>query len=641
MTFFKQIAFILSIFLLIILATVLILNFQTASESTKERLYEDAKNTASSLSLSLGTANGNVSIMSTMINANFDSGNYGYISLVDVDGKTLYERKNQSKIADVPKWFLQSVVISAPVALANVSAGWNQVGILQVQSDITYAYVALYKILLHLLISFGIIAAISLVVLYSVLIVILKPLKKVQLQAEAVFKNKFIIQDKIPSTKEFRDVVMGMNSMVHKAKAMFEKGNEELKKHQELEYIDPITKLQNRKYLIHKLPEYLKIDATDKSGVNMMISMSGVFEANTRVGHKDVDALFLAMAEIFKAYAKSYENSIVARLNGTEFSILLPACESEDAINIAQGIYKEVGDAIVACGLSEKETYLSIGIYHYNYLQEISQVLSYTDYALSQAKFNKNNIHLEHSQKVTEVMGKEAWKALINKALESSEFAFTVWSVIDCKTYKIDHNVLSISLKADNGTIYSYGQFMASANQAGLSSSVYQNVINKMFKNPDKELSSCTCSLRLSYEYLSLEQTYNELSCLFEKYASHLVFKLIIELPDKLVRKNSKEVKLYKTLFEKYNIEIGIYEFIGESYDYNYLQELRPIYIKAEANFFLSQSVQALSALRLITDTTGISLVATSVMNTSTLAKLQEKDIYIVQGLVTEMITLK
>lgn len=641
MTLFKQIALMLSLFLLIILATVLTLNFQSTNQSIQERLYEDAKNTASSLSLSLGTANGDLSVMSTMINANFDSGNYRRISLVDVDNKTLYERKSEGHKIDVPQWFLESVIMTAPVASANVSAGWSQVGILNVQSNISYAYRALYNILMDLLLSFSIIALISLGILYTVLIVILKPLRKVQVQAKAVLKNEFIIQDKIPYTKEFKDVVLGMNSMVHKAKAMFEKGNEELKKQQELEYIDPTTKLKNRKYLIHKLPEYLKIDATAKSGINMMISITGIVEANARVGHKEVDKLFLKIAEIFKAHASNYENSIVARLNGTEFSILLPGCESEDAMELAQGIFNAVNNEIVACGLETKETFISIGVYHYNYMQRIGQVLSYADYALSQAKFSEQNIHLELSEEVTEVMGKEAWKEIIDRALESNKFAFTAWSVVDSKAHKVAHNVLSISLKADNGVTYSYGQFMASANQVGLSSKIYQNVINMMFKTPDRKLTGSTCSFRLSYEYLNVDGTYDELSALFRHYALTLPFRLIIELPDKLARKNSKQVKLYKALFEKYNIEIGIYEFIGESSDYNYLQDLRPVYIKAEASFFMSQNNQALSALSLITDTIGVSLIATSVMEMATLSKLQEKGIYMIQGRATEMIELR
>ncbi|MFT5835818.1 MAG: diguanylate cyclase (GGDEF)-like protein [Sulfurimonas sp.] len=640
MTLFRQIALMLSIFLLIILATVLTLNFQSANESVKDRLYEDAKNTASSLSLSLGTANGDISIMSTMINANFDSGNYRRISLLDVDENILYDRKLESDIVDVPEWFLKAINIQAPTASANVSAGWSQVGILNVQSDESYAYIQLYSILINLLASFSIIAFVGLVILNLILIAILKPLKEVQRQAEAVIRNEFIIQDNIPYTKEFKDVVLGMNNMVSKVKAMFDKGNEELKRQKELEYIDKDTKLRNRKYLIDKLPEYLKIDATSKGGLNMMIALNGIIEANEQIGHRDVDKLFMNIADIFRAHASNFDNSIVSRMNGTEFSILLPDCSALEGLALAEGISSAVSTSIKSFELDEKVVYVAEGLYEYNFKENIGQVLSHTDNALAQAKFKDSKIHLEKAETAVEVMGKEAWRKIIHDAIEKNNFNFVSWTAVDAKMRKVAHNVLSLTLKVDKDTTYYYGQFMAPANQAGLSSSIYDNVLSMMFKTPDMTLKSSICSLRLPFDYLIQDNTYESMNELFNVYASKLPFKLIIEMPDKLVRQNSTLIKRYKALFEKHNIDMGLFEFIGESVDYQYLQDLRPVYIKGETSYFLSQSDQALSALRLITDTVGISLIATGVMTMETLNKLHEKDIHIIQGRATEMVEL-
>lgn len=640
MTLFKQMAFLISIFLLIILTTVLVLNFNSQNEAIQERLYEDAKNTASSLSLSLGSADGDTSMMSTMINANFDSGNYNIIKLVDVDNKLIYERKDEHKIPDVPEWFLNSTSIEAPMATANVSAGWSQVGILYVKSDTSYAYKQLYSFFINLIISFGVIFVIGLAVLNLLLMTILKPLRRVQTQAEAVIKNEFITQENIPYTKEFRDVVVGMNIMVKKAKAMFDKGNEELKKQKELEYTDPSTKLKNRKYLIDKLPEYLKIDASCQHGINMLLALSGVIEANEKIGRQAVNELFIRIANIFTDQTKNDENAIVSRINGTEFSILLPHHADNHGLDLANNIFGLVNDTIAEFGLDEEETFISIGIYEYNYKQSISEVLSHSDNALSRAKFSASHIHLDKAEHAVEVMGKEAWKKIINEALELNNFDFTSYLAVDTKHKRIAHDVLSLTLKTTDNTTYSYGQFMASANEAGLSSKIYKNIIDMLFTSPSQKLKDSTCSLRLSYEYLDLVETYQELFNLVSNYAKKLPFKLIIEIPDRLIRKNPKGIKLYKSLFEKYNIDIGIYEFIGENDDYQYLQDLRPIYIKAQTDYFLSQSDQALSALRLITDTVGISLIASSVMDLETLEKLQQKDIFIIQGKVTELITL-
>jgi len=638
MTLFRQIALIVSILLITILTTVLNLNFQAANASVQDRLYEDAKNTASSLSLSLGSANGDLSMMSTMINANFDSGNYHYISLVDVDDELLYERKSESEQLDVPEWFSNFVNIEAPVASANVSAGWSQVGILNVQSDVTYAYKALYSILKGLLISFSIIAVVGLIVLNLLLVVILKPLREVQKQAEAVMRNEFIIQKSIPYTKEFRDVVLGMNNMVSKVKAMFDKGNRELQHQKELEYIDQTTKLRNRKYLIDKLPEYLKVDAVSKGGINMMIALSGVIEANEALGHRKVDELFNDIADIFREQTEDFEDVIIARMNGTEFSIFIPDCESMHGLMIAETILTNSQFVMKKYELNASETFLSIGLYEYKHTQSIGELLSHSDNALAQAKFKEWNIHLAKAEESVEVMGKDAWREILLDVIKRNNFKFVSWSVVNAKTKKIIHNVLSLNMKVDNDTTYYFGQFMAPANQVGLSDDIYKNVLDMMFKTPDSNLENETYSLRLPYQYLKQSGTYDRMKALFSVYALTLPFRLIIEIPDKLASQNSELVQDYKRLFERYQIEMGIFEFIGESKDYQYLQDLRPVYIKGEPSYFISQNEQSLSALRLITDSLGISLIATGVMNIDTLEQLEAKEIHIVQGRVTDMI---
>ena len=638
MTLFKQIAILLTIFLTILLLTILTLNFQNASKSVAERLYEDAKNTATSLSLSLGTANGNISIMSIMIDANFDSGNYGYISLVDVDDELIHIIKNSTNTHDVPQWFIDAIDIKAPVASANVSAGWNPIGILNVQSDVSYAHVQLYTILKSLLFSFTILAVIGLIVLNSIMMIILKPLEKVHFQAEAAVRNEFITEDTNIFTTEFRDVVIGMNTMVLKAKTMFDKGNEEFKKYKELEYTDEVTKLKNRKYFMHKLPEYLKTDASSMGGINIVLEITGLIDANEAIGRDNVDKLLFNIATILSEHASEHKHSIVTKMNAAEFFILIPDFSYEDGLVLVDGISALIGDIIEEYELDASKVYTSIGISEYSYKDRVGILLARTDSALTHSKYLKNNRYLEKVENKSEVMNNDKWKSIINNALKENAFSLTPWNVLNTKNKKTIYNSLSFTLNVDNETTYSFGQFMLPANQLGLSNNIYKIILNMLFKTPDKRLTSTTCSIKLSYDYLIIDDTYKEMKNLFSLYASDLPFQLIIELPDKLVRKNSKQIKQYKALFEKYKINIGIGEFIGESSDYQYLQDLRPVYIKADKDFFIDQNEKILSSLRLMTEAGGISLIATGVNDMKVVNKLNKKDIYTIQGEATKII---
>jgi diguanylate cyclase (GGDEF)-like protein len=614
------------------------LNFNNATESIQNRLYEDAQNTASSLSLSLGTAADDLTTMQTMINANFDSGNYNFISLVDMDGNVLYKREKEILDNDnVPNWFKKLVDIPSPIASANVSSGWTPVGILNVQSDNEYGYTQLYNIFIGLLVSFGIIFFISLILLYLLLAAVLRPLKDIQKQAEAVAKNEFIIVEKIPYTKEFREVVKAMNVMVKKVKSMFEKANEELKIMKEKEYTDSVTKLKNRKFFINKLPEYLKIDAKYKFGTNVMIALNGVIEANKEIGYKKVDELFVKIADIFRDAVKENEDAIIARMNGTEFSILLPGYDVEKSFEIFKEVQEKVTQTIKDYGLNIDETYIDIGLYEYSNKESISELLSSSDNALAKAKLQNSHIYFESTDKNDEVMGKDEWREIIKSAIANDGIELMVYGVMDTKTKKIVHEALSIALKTED-KYFTYGQFVASAVAIGLVDDIYRKVIELLLSKYNSIFENKVCSLRLSNEFLNDKDTYEFIKTHFEKYSKNLKFKLIIEIPDKFISQHKENAILYKQLFDKHNVEMGIFEFIGESDDYYYLQEYKPTYIKSEKEYFLTQDTHNLNALKLLTESIDIDLIASGVMDKDSLERLQELGIYIVQGRVVELI---
>ena len=638
MTLFKQIALVVTTVLFAVLVTVTTILFNDATTSVQNRLYEDAQNTAASLSLSLGTAGGDLTTMQTMINATFDSGHFSSISLVDVDGKMLYKRTNESGLSTkIPKWFHNMVKINAPTASANVSSGWQPVGILNVQSDPNYAYVELYKVLEHLMIILITIFIVALIFINMLLRIVLKPLKQIQKQAEAISRNEFIIQEELPRTEELKNVVMAMNKMVAKVKKMFDKANQELQKLKENEYIDKVTGLKNRKYFINKLPEYLKVDARSRSGSHIMVALNGVIEANKKIGYKKVDELFGVLAEILTAEAAFYEESVIARMNGTEFSVLLPGCNVYEALDIAKRIQTKIARKIESFNLDEDEFYAVIGIHEYTYQESVTDFLTLSDLALSKAKLETEHLYFDNAEDVEEIITKEEWREIINNALANDSFELVTYKVVDTKNHAVVHETITITLTTED-RVFTYGQFIAAAMQTGMVDDIYKRVLTLLFGRYNTVLEGKVCSLRLSNEFLQDTATFGFIQELLAHKAKHMRFRLIVEIPDRYVTQYEENAYLYKELFGRYGIEMGIFEFIGEENDYRYLQNFRPFYIKSQQEFFLTLDIHNMRALEMLADSIDIDLIAVGVMDKSTLVKLQERDIYIVQGKVTELL---
>ncbi len=634
MTLFRQMALLTSLFMIITLITVLGLNFKTANEQMQEQLYNDAQNTAASLSLTLGTALGDTAMMRTMINANFDSGHYEKIALLDRNGTVIYERHTEPNRADVPQWFVDLVPIHTPIATAQVSSGWSPIGILHVQSDNIHAYTQLYSIFTDLLLWFSIIAAIALLILSMALHLFLRPLKKVQEQAEAVGKHHFIIQEELPSIVEFREVVATMNTMVGKVKTIFDKGNDALKRNQELLYRDPVTKLYNRRYLMLKLPNLLSHQSDYFGGSSLFIALHDAKRINQILGHQKADAFFYRLAQLLLQSVQHLHDTLVSRTSGTEFAVIVPNCDRNGALAIATALQKNI--SVQLCQTFELNTSvcrLCIGIYPYDTTPSVQEFLTRSDYALTQAKALKEGaIYMYEPHDDKSAMGKEQWRRIIEEAMHSDSFKLKFWPVVNTLTTHEVQRVLTFSINDHNRHHYSYGNFIAPALSLGLVQKIYMYILKQLFQNPPKPQHGMIYTIRLSSDFLKTPRAYEAMQKLFEQYAGKLHIDLVFELSDAIILQHLEIVKSFALLFEQYGYTVGINEFTGASEDYAYLKEIRPRFIKADVTFYRDLSTGSMNALHIVADSLGISLMATGVDTQDEALALKSVDIQTVQG---------
>lgn len=635
MTLFRQFAIMLAIFTSILLLVVVSINFQSAKSEAKERLYDEAKNSATTLSLTLGSVNGDIDAMKVMISANFDSGNYSKIALVDIEQKSIFERVNESNEPKVPLWFKKLLNIQPPNAFANVSAGWNQVGILEVVANTNSMEVELYKNFKKLIALFIGALGGGFVVLYFILYYVLKPLKDIHKQAVAVGNNQFLLQEKIPYIIELKDIVIAINSMVTKLKTIFETSTKELKALKENEYTDKDTKLKNRTYFVEILREHLGEEAIFLGGTNIFIHLEGVAQANAKLGRIKINELYLKLVDIFKKYTQNVDESLVIRMGGVEFSLLLPNATINESTQIAKNIQQDALQVIREFGLDDNEFYLVFGIYEYNYKNSISEFFAASDDALSQATlFDEKIFAKKSSQDDTLTMGKEEWRKTIIDSIHNDKFECKFWDSVDKKSDKTIHKIATITLKFSQNQVFSYAAIMSHAIHSQLVVELYEYMLSKLFKKQaqlDKEI---LYAFRLPKEFLEHKDAFVFLEKIFK--LNSLSKNIIIELSDRFL--NSDSIYVYKTieLLKNHNVNIGVYDFIGESDDFNYLELARVKYIKMEASFIISQSHEVLNSIKAIANSLNIVLIATGVNTQELLGKVMQQEVFIVQGAINK-----
>ncbi len=630
MTLYKQITLMIVIIIILMLATIMTINYNTSKKYMEDELYKSTVNSLLAISNRLAQNGVEKNYIQGIIDSEFDSGYYQTIEFVSNDNNWTYKQSYKDKYEDIPKWFIDFADIEQKMISKDIFWNWYMVGKLSLQVELSTLYKTLYETFIQLMYIFLVIIILSSLIFGILLKIILRPLIDIQKQADAISHHEYIIQKNIPKTAELRDVVLSMNTMVQKIEFMFNSVNNQLSQQKINSYTDNLTKLKTREYLIDRLPEYLKLDAEVSSGVNIMISISGMIETNKKIGRKKADTLYITIADIFTDEMKNFNDIIIARMNGTEFNIFIPNYSIDTIKEQIVSIKKRANDSMKSYNTNASTLYLSLGVCEYNHTQTINELLSLTDNALQKAKNNYCHIYYQTLTNNFEIQGKDKWRELFKQSLENESFSFVTNDVINTKTDQQYHSVINIVMETTEKK-YVYEEFMPLAIEFGLSSKIYTQVISKILSNKDEELASNNI-LRLPYEYLYSKSSYKNIKKLCLLFSSKTQHSLTLEISDKFIRKNPILIEAYKGLLHTHNISLGIFEFIGEGENYQYLRKLDPDYIKMNTSFLLSRTPEELLSLQTLMKTLNIVPIATEVEDESTINTLKTLEIYTMQG---------
>ena len=637
MTLFKQMALAISLIIIFILASVLVINYQSAKSDMIEALYENSVNNISSLQNKLSLTQGEQADIISTIDSEFDSGYYRLIEYRTADNSFSYKQEDKDPIEGVPQWFVKFTDIHIDPITADVNDGWTLLGKVTIIADPSSIYKGLYKNFIKLLYLFLLTVTIALVVVAIMLHFILKPLKRIQHQAEAILRNEFVIDNEEPYTTEFKEVSHAMNAMVKKVEEIFNKANEAARRNNELLYNDPVTKLFNRRYLILKLPELLELETKIEGGSILLIALNGAEHINEKLGRKDGDIFFFEFANILREFTQNIEDRLLARVNGTEFTLVLPDCESFMAQHLARKLFEGFEELLEQKELDPELITLNIGIFRYRPQSSVSEALTKADDALTKAKADtQQHIYIYEQKSNTPALPKEKWRDILVESIEKEYFELRFWPILDMTTKEIKHKAMTFIINDNKGQNIPYGDFIGPAITLGLVSKIYLVALKKLLRKQHKEIASSIISIRLSNEFLKDAHAFEALNRLLKEHAKKLSCRLSFEVADNFAISNTPTVKGYVDLFRKFGFGFGINNFSGACGDYSYLKELNPDFIKADVSFLLDQTAESMHTLELVIKSLGIEIIASFVKTEEELQKLQKLKIDKIQGPITE-----
>lgn len=357
MSLLKRLLLSVTIAILVILVGTLAFSIGAARQYLDGQLQSESENAVSSLALLLSQpSNQDPVTRELLMMALFDSGQFRDIRLTAPDGAELFARQQAESTQTAnaaPQWFSRSLPLSQPRAERVVSNGWQQVGQLSLTVDNRYASTALWHSSVRmstLVLGAGLAWALFVVMLLNWFRRVLR--EEVSAQVLAIGTQAPGTAPASPPVRvaELSSLVSAIDDTRARVRATAQEQTQRIESLELEVNRDPVTRLPNRRYFVNELRRALNGDTgeaaahghvllfrlRDLQALNANMTRANVDEWLTSVGQQ-VNKI-LASQAVAGAYPPGTPGGQLARLNGSDFVVLMPGVQGPQAMHLVQQI---------------------------------------------------------------------------------------------------------------------------------------------------------------------------------------------------------------------------------------------------------------------------------------------------------------
>ncbi len=486
MSLSKQlIALVVGLVLVLFVGTFFI-NLQNTRGYLNAQLRSHAQDAATALGLSATThmAGGDKAMVRSMADVVFDSGDYLQVRIEDMSGKPWVDRHADLRNVAVPRWFMEQVPLETPEGVATIMDGWRQVGMVKIRSHPGYAYEQLWRSARESLLWFlGSALVVSLLGALA-LRMMLRPLKAVEAQAEAICNREFPVVTGRPFTTEFRRVVEAMNRLASKVQRMLDESASLAEKLRQQAFTDPVTGLANKRHLLDALEHRVNDPDHLGSGVLLLIQLNEFKAYNQQAGYAAGDRLLQRCAEVLGEALPAHRRCLLAHTAGADFALLVEGIDVAGSQTLAEHC------ATAVAGLYSELSLPSADVVHVGgamfHGQGVSEWLAEADMALRSAqRAGANQWQLQAGEESgTPTRSASDWRALLEQALGEGAWELVRQPVFRCPDRQLMHEEVFLRLPDPDrpGEMLSAGQFLPMAESVGLASQLDRAVLTRVME---------------------------------------------------------------------------------------------------------------------------------------------------------------
>ncbi|MCG6966185.1 MAG: EAL domain-containing protein [Chromatiaceae bacterium] len=588
MTLSRQMMILVVMLVMVLFAGTLAISVLNTRDYLETQLASHAQDAASSLGLS-ATAHverDDQAMVAAMVNAMFHRGDYLRIRFEDLQGKAWIERVAELRVNGVPAWFMRVFALEPPQRSATMMAGWRQVGQVLVTSHPGLAYRQLWQTSVQTLNLFLVVAVLALLGGMVALRILLRPLKAVESQAQAISNREFPVVEARPFTLEFRRVVQAMNTLSSKVQRML--GDAErsaaILRHQAFQ--DPVTGLANRRQFMDVLTHRVSDPEQFAAGGLMLLQLRHLKAFNQARGYPAGDHLLAETARALLAALQDEAGATLAHLSGADFAVLLDSASGQRLRELAERAVGAVAALYGTLQLPSPDV-AHLGAVSYAG-QTASELLAEADMALREAQRDGANAYVVSGRGVAPVAARSAseWRTLIEQALHRQCFTLRRQAVVGCAAGELLHHEVFLRIPDPErpDEQIAAAVFMPMAEGAGITALVERAVTERVIA----ELESGDCPGRVAVNLAAPSLNDEDLLQWFQdKLEAHpaAAARLILELPEYGAMAHARRLMTWIERLRPFGVEFSLDHFGRGFASFAYLRSLKADYLKVDGSF--------------------------------------------------------
>lgn len=579
MSLIKQLWIGIIVLLLLVLAGNFVISTITAKTYLQDQLHLKNIDNANSLALSISQMPEKDPVtLELLITAQFDAGHYEYIIFQDANRKPIVARSFEdvsAQLHSVPAWFARYVKIDAAPGIAQVQDGWQQAGTLVVKSHSRYALEALWKNTRALLDWFICATLLSGLIGSFILKYISRPLDLVVNQAEAIGERRFITSEE-PKTKEFQRLVRAMNTLSQGVKQMLDKEAHQLELLRRESQTDPLTGLANRTHFLNLLDTQLTRDEAQERGIIVLARVMHLNELNNQLGHQQVDQLLRTIAGVFGDLRDRYPDSHAGRLNGSDFTLLIPTDTPIDILSA--DVSQKLNFQLIAS--SFEKIALPLALCNFSKNDKRNELLHKLDGALAQAELKGNRAVIMPSDNQQDYVQQNLteWRDAITGALNEQRITLAKFAVHNTQGELLHHEA-AVRLELER-EFEPAGYFMPWAVRLGLMPDIDLAVVKLALAQLNR--APGPLAVNISAAALCSANFREQLIALLHNEPEHAKL-LWLEFPEICMLRHLEELRAFSTQLRSSGCRIGLEHAGLEFTQFGHLQAMGLGYLKIDS----------------------------------------------------------